>query len=446
MSRRARLAIVLATALLAVGAGAQSASPVRVGTSGDYRPFSSGGDDERPLEGFDVRLVEAWAQDRGRALVWVRFAWPKLQESMTRKRFDFAASGITVRPERSAAGRFTVPIAETAPLVLARTPERFRSLHDLDRPSIQIAVNAGGHLERVARRRFPRASLIAVPDNRAVLGLLSEERVHAVVTDSVEATHWEAEAGLPLRRLGPLATDRKAWWVQPDRGKLARDLDAWLLEREADGTLARLRAEWLGDDSPATADPLGGLIAAIDERLALMPLVGVVKRRDGVALEVPEREAFVLDRAVADFETAVAAKTAALEAAGETPPEAPAPPAASAVRALFRAQIEAAKRVQWRAVKDPGYVPPALPDLDAALRPGLVRIGERITALILELPTELDPESVRARTRAALRAPFLDDELRDAIADAIVGCRETPLLEVLPESPRPQSPSLEFGR
>jgi hypothetical protein len=31
---------------------------------------------------------------------------------------------------------------------------------------------------------------MAIPDNHAVIGLLIEERVHAVVTDDVEAPHW----------------------------------------------------------------------------------------------------------------------------------------------------------------------------------------------------------------------------------------------------------------
>ena len=54
--------------------------------------------------------------------------------------------------------------------------------------------------------------------------------------------------------------------------ELADDLDAWLLEREADGTLAALRASHLGEGAAApVATPLGALLAALDERLALMP-------------------------------------------------------------------------------------------------------------------------------------------------------------------------------
>ncbi|MEM7409749.1 MAG: transporter substrate-binding domain-containing protein [Myxococcota bacterium] len=407
----AALSLFLAAA---VGSVAEPGDPlpagaVRVGTSGDYQPFSVAAEGEAPLRGFDIALIEAWAEDTGRPVIWVPFRWPKLMAAFEDGKFDIVASGITMRPERSVAGRFTVPVAETSPVVLARPPERFRGLPDLDRPQIRIAVNAGGHLERVARARFPRAHLVAVPDNHAVLPLLQEERVHAVVTDSVEATHWKAAVGVPVRQLGPLSADRKAWWVHPARAELVRELDAWLLAREADGTLARLRQEWLGSEAAATADPLGALLGAIDERLTLMPLVGVVKRRDGVALEVPEREVYVIDRAIADLEAA----------AEREEKEAPATPA---LHALFQAQIDAAKRVQWRAVKDAEYVPPALPDLDAALRPALVRIGERVAQLVLQLPADLPLETIRARARSELRAPYLDDELRLALADAIGDC------------------------
>ena len=217
----------------------------------------------------------------------MRFRWPDLTADLAADRFDLAASGVTVRPERSAAGRFTVPVAETGAFALARHPERWSARTSLDRPQIRIAVNAGGHLERVAREHFPRATRIAIPDNASVIALLAAEEVDAVVTDSAELPHWEAEVDLPLARIGPLTRDRKAWLVRADRAALAAELDAWLLAREADGRLAAARAKWLGDEAAslsrrATAEPLAALLAAVDERLALMPLVGAVKRRDGV--------------------------------------------------------------------------------------------------------------------------------------------------------------------
>ncbi len=392
--------------LAAAGAAAEPAGLLRVGTSADYAPFSHAKSEREQPQGFDVALLRAWAEERGRKLEFVRFRWPQLLSGLTAGRFDVAASGITVRPERSAAGRFTVAVAETEAVALARTPERWGGSASLDRPQIRIAVNRGGHLEQVARASFPNATLVAVPDNDAVIELLIDERVDAVVTDGAEAPLWEQRAEQPLARIGPLSRDRKAWLVRADLPELAADFDAWLLAREADGTIAALRERWLGATSIRTAEPLRALLAAIDERLALMPLMGVVKRRDGVPL--------VVDRALADVRSEA-------QRTGRKPP------AEQRVRVLFEAQFEAARAVQRSAVKDPTYHPPdPLPDLERELRASLLRIGERTTRLLLALPPRLDAAAVRAAVRDALRAPYLDAARRDALADAIAACTMIP--------------------
>ena len=46
-----------------------------------------------------------------------------------------------------------------------------------------------------------------------------------------------------------------------------------------------------------------------------------------------------------------------------------------------------------------------------------------MSRLVLALPAELDAASVRAAARDALRAPYVEDADRDAIADAVGGVR-----------------------
>jgi cyclohexadienyl dehydratase len=409
--RLSKTRLATALALLALLAGsvraAEEPAPgaLRVGTSGDYPPFSAAREGTPPFEGFDVDLARAYAADRGVELEWVRFRWPDLLKELAAERFDVAMSGVTVRPERSAAGRFTLPVLESGAIVLASAPERWSSLARLNRPVARVGVNAGGHLERVARAQLPRATLIAIPDNAEVRRAYEEGRVDAVITDTIEVRQWRGEEG-SYAEFGPLTRDRKALLVRADRPELAADLDEWLLERERDGTLARLRREHFGGGAP-TAEPLSALLAAVDERLSLMPLVAFVKRESGVPLEVPEREVFVLDAATE--------AVLALAARRETPP-----PSVLSVRAFFRAQIEAAKEIQRRAVEDATFRPEApLPDLDATLRPALLRIGERIARLLLVVPAGLTGPGVYDDARDALRAPHLTDASRRALADAI---------------------------
>src|SRR6185436_15803371 len=104
---------------------------------------------------------------------------PQLLSALAAGRFDVAASGVTVRPDRSAAGRFTVAVAETEAIALARNPERWSGSTTLDRPQIRIAVNGGGHLEQVARASFPNAELVVASANDQVIELLIHEQVDA---------------------------------------------------------------------------------------------------------------------------------------------------------------------------------------------------------------------------------------------------------------------------
>jgi cyclohexadienyl dehydratase len=396
--------------MLALAAASHGEAPprplLRIGTSGDYAPFSSsaGG---KP-SGFDIAVARAYAQERGLGLEFVRFRWPDLVRDLEAGRFDVVMSGVTVRPERSLAGRFSVPVVESVAVLLLRQPERWSAAEELDRPDVRIGVNAGGYLERVAQEHFPRATLISIDDNAAVREALLAGNLDAAVTDSLEAPQWKRGA----EELGQTATftrDRKAYLVRADHPTLAADLDRWLLDREADGSLARLRREHLGAGAEAlpTATPLGALIAAMDERLALMPLVAAAKRRAGVPLEVPEREAVVLEAAVAGTREAAAR-------AGVSPlPEA-------AVRAIFAAQLAAAKQVQANALRDPSLVlEQPIPDLDKQLRPALLRIGEQIGALLVLLPPGQGDDALHDATRDGLRTQRLSPDSVAGIAEAL---------------------------
>jgi hypothetical protein len=110
----------------------------------------------------------------------------------------------------------------------------------------------------------------------------------------------------------------------------------------------------------------------------------------------------------------------AAAATGEATPD------EAAVRALYRAQIEAAKAVQRATPAAPSSLAGSVHDLDGELRPALLRIGEKIARLVVTLPPALDCRQVRRRARDALRAPYLGEADVRALADAIVDVSGAP--------------------
>jgi cyclohexadienyl dehydratase len=391
----------------------------RVATSGDYPPFSDWPHDQAEPAGFSISVARAYARERGATIEWVRFRWPELATKLERGSFDFALSGITIRPDRSVQGRFSLPLTTSGAVVLVPSESSLHSPADLNQTSIRIAVNAGGHLERVARRLFSAAHIDAIPDNASVPRALVPESANAsaadaVVTDSIEAPRWQQSSAIALRAIGPLTRDLKAAWFPPENEREVHRFDRWLLEAEANGQLERLRARH-GLALTKTARTGPALLASLDERLSLMPAVADAKSILDAPIENLAREEIVLDSASRSI------RQAALAA------EVPAPDEA-AVRRFFRAQIEAAKWIQMRRQEETSErsqartalaQDEARTTLDQRIRPALIFLGDRISNLLViyvaEKPRALDYDAVRiALARYALPEAHLR-ELHEAL-------------------------------
>jgi len=316
---------------------------LRVGTSGDYPPFTSDVDGVRG--GLDVAIAQRMAEDFGMELQWVPLVWPELADAVVRGDFDVALSGITMRADRAVIGRYARPYAVTraVPAIRAVDAKRVRALADLNRRGVRIAVNAGGHLETVARQRFPRATIVPVADNR-LADALSDKQITAIITDTAELEAWPADQAPPTA-LPPLSVDDKAPLLPPDRVELAARIDEWLMAREDDGWLDTERVRALG--GAATMDPAAAsrqaVAAWVRLRLALMPDVAAAKRAAGQPIEDKEQEVRVLarvreqvpnapDRAVAVYTELIAMAKAVQEKA---PPRAGAGPSLNTLRAAL---------------------------------------------------------------------------------------------------------------
>jgi cyclohexadienyl dehydratase len=399
----ARLALVVALAALAGCAPVRPAAQVlRVGSSGDYSPFSVR--NEAGWIGFDVDVARRFAKDTGRQLELVEFRWPALELDMAANRFDVAMSGVTVRPWRALVGTFTRPIARVGAIVLAR-PGIGTTLAAVDVASRRVGVNAGGYLERVARRLFRHAEIVPIGDNRQLARTLRDATLDAILSDELEAPIFRRVVPDAVA-IGPLTNDRKAYLARDPA--LAAELDAWLRAREVDGSLATFRAQMLGPQwgAPHTAlsSDLDALLAAIELRLAFMPAVALAKEQRGLPTEDPAQEAQVVARA--------------RERAGllKVDPE--------RVAALFDAMIRAARHIQdaYRTTPENDRPPVEAMNLEQEARPALARLSGTIVDRAADLSR--DPVGPVRPTPAVL-ADALDPSLasaddRLAIASAVV--------------------------
>ena len=310
----------------------------RVCTTGDYAPFSTR-DSGSQLQGFDIDIARALAEDAGAQLEWVSVRWPTLQTSMQAAECDVAMTGVTWQPARSVIGYMTRAVARGGPCVLG------------DVRATPVGVNRGGVLEAWARTRWTEAQLVITEQNQSLPELLAGGRVRAIVTDSFELRafarpEWTSQCE-------PRAS-RKVYWLAPGREALAKTLEGWLETHPERVQAAQQR--WFGEtQSLRPIDHLSDLLA---RRMAFMPLVAGAKAKAGLPIEDLPREKLVLDAAAAS------AQRLSL-------PEVP-------VRDFFALQISLAKVVQRRKSEATTL------ELAGQIRLALNDLGERILSALVE--------------------------------------------------------------
>jgi chorismate mutase-like protein len=365
MTMRERLRLRPGPALLAltlcVSLACAAPPPLRVGTSGDYAPFSKDG------QGFDVEVAKLWAAELGRPLEWVPFRWPELGERAARGDFDVAMSGVTWRADRDVHGWLSLAIGQGGPCWIGAAEPK------------SVGVNRGGVLEGFAHARFPNARIEAVDDNESLPDLLAAKQVDAIVTDSFEVAHFRRPGDTSLC---VSETYRKVYWVTPARAaELGPALDEFLRKREPE--LRELRAKWFGVPLPrGDADHVVDLVA---RRLELMDFVGAWKRAHDQPIEDLAQEARVLDS------VEKRARELGLEPGG--------------VRRLFELEIALAKRIQAETRRTSAPL-----ELETELRPAVARLSDRqLDALARAAP--IAAESLDPRTLAPLAAVLSADEL-----------------------------------
>jgi cyclohexadienyl dehydratase len=164
---------------------------LRIGTTGDYAPFSV--ENVGTLSGSDIDKAEMLAQVHLHVRpVYIHTTWATMSDDLSQGAFDLAIGGVSVSPAREAIGVFSKPYASSGKTILARCDDqkKFRKgLAAVDKPTVRVIVNPGGTNEQYVRANLHRARILVFPDNRAIFGELVAGHADVMITDDVEADY-----------------------------------------------------------------------------------------------------------------------------------------------------------------------------------------------------------------------------------------------------------------
>lgn len=240
--------------LAAVPARAQSAlseilsrGTLRVGLTGDYRPFSIK-DADGHFSGLDVDEAEALAKGMGVKLEIVPTAWPTLMADLLAHKYDVAMGGITVTLDRAKTAYFSSPVMRSGKTPIARCADKgkFDTLEQIDQPGVKVIVNPGGTNERFAKAHLHQAELIMFPNNATIFEEIVAGHADVMMTDAVE-TRLQQKLHPELCAVHPDQPFDKSElaFMMPQDTALQQFVDQFLVIEQETGARAALLAKWL---------------------------------------------------------------------------------------------------------------------------------------------------------------------------------------------------------
>ena len=219
----------------------RAAGVLRVGTTGDYKPFAFR-EPDGSYRGADIVMAQQLAADLGVKIQFVPTVWAKLNDDFAADKFDIAVGGVTILPAREKIAAFSTAtlVDGKRPIVRCADKDRYTSIAAIDQPAVRVVVNPGASNEDFARAQFPHAKLTVHPDNVSVFDEIVAGREDVMVTDGIEVDHQAllhkelCAAAVPA----PFTQLEKAYMLPRDPA-FVQAVDRWWATEKASGGWTR---------------------------------------------------------------------------------------------------------------------------------------------------------------------------------------------------------------
>ena len=222
---------------------------LRVGTTGDFKPFTFLNPATNDYEGHDIDAAKMLAESLGVKIQFVKTTWPTLLKGVQEDQYDIAMCGITRNVARQKVAALSHPYINVGKSPLIRTADRnrFKTLADIDQPGVKIGVNPGGTNQRFVDANIKRAAVVVIERNLSIPEKLVAGEVDVMITDNIEAM-IVSKAEPRLYAVDPENTYTKddfGYLMPRDDQNWVNYVNLWLDLAKLKGDLARLQQKWI---------------------------------------------------------------------------------------------------------------------------------------------------------------------------------------------------------
>lgn len=244
---KAKLLLLAAMALLAtsVGGAAETAKPLIVGMELAYPPFEMTDTSGKP-SGVSVDLATDLAKRLGRPVVIQNTSFDGLIPALKTGKVDLVISSMTATPERAKSIDFSDPYLATGLCLLLKSDSPARSIADLDRAGVKVAVKKGttGHL--YATNQLKKATLLVLDKESAAVLEVSQGKADAFIYDQLSTyQNWQRNRATTRALLEPFQQEYWAVGIRQGNDELKREVNLFLKDYRQQGGFERLGDRYL---------------------------------------------------------------------------------------------------------------------------------------------------------------------------------------------------------
>ena len=152
------------------------ANTIKVGTTGDYLPFSSYNFKNKQFTGKDISLIKQFAKAEDYKIKFIKTNWSSISSDMKVGKFSIFVGGITINKNRLKSFLFSIPLISfsKAAMTQCKNINKYKSWSDIDNSNNFIVENHGGTNEKFALSKIHNANILILSDNTKALNSLEK--------------------------------------------------------------------------------------------------------------------------------------------------------------------------------------------------------------------------------------------------------------------------------
>ncbi|MBU0278988.1 MULTISPECIES: ABC transporter permease subunit [unclassified Gemella] len=205
-------------------------------------------DEKGEFVGFDIDLAKEFAKRTGKDIEFKAINWDTKEIDLDSGNIDLVWNGLTHTPERAKAMELSDKYLDDNLVLVSLQDKKYESLESLRGKNIAVQVNSSS--EKVATEKKDLFKEIkSYPDyNQAMLNLKNSS-VDGVLIDEIVARYISKKENINIY-VSKNIVESADFSVAAKKGNLGliEEINKFLREAKADGTISSLEEKWLGAD------------------------------------------------------------------------------------------------------------------------------------------------------------------------------------------------------